>query len=324
MPSESLGRVAEFAATFSDTTNLAQRKRYQDTINQYHDEAASEAKGQYERQLTRAQLKDPLKAEQLKLGQRREGRMAEFAAKRAAIDQETLDLNENKLLLAQDQELRQKQMANRIQIQSNNVDKGITELLDQEIFPGTAEYAQNAMTLLLKNPHVPPEMRKQILKDAQVDINPEYFFRLRDKMKNGLLTFSETPNGVSVSVRETVPKEPKITDTEKEKAALEVRHERLLKMQKEAQILHPESADYYKKEAASVFEKMKNVGAPTHGNRAVMGDLKTTEQGLNSETAPVTHDPDTAASGKFVVGKKYRDANGNLATYIAPGQWKPD
>lgn len=279
MPSPEASRAAEFAATFSDTTNLAQRRRYQETLQDFDAEQRAEGKAQYETQLSRAAMRDPLKYEGLRIDQQREGRMErEFTAREGRFTRQdeiaktrferTQKLNEEKFALDQEKfddqhelKLIEIEDARKVVADTRALRKAEAELRKLALFPGTEEYAQRLGEVISKTPYADPNVRKALLSQANIEVDEQELGEIYQKAVEGKLgrTFLTVGPDGKRTWRFTPPKEEPSLD--KQRHELESRYKNLITTAKEAGIVDgPEAAAYYKEQAKEVMGRLKTLG----------------------------------------------------------------
>lgn len=224
-PSEQ--RQAEFAATFKGTTNLAQRRRYQETLDRYESQRAQEGQQQYERALSAAEMADPLKAEANKIGQSREQRLRGEAIMREdrflrqedekkrqfelrmQNDEKTLELRQRQELRAEEKRAKELELAAQQDEQMHRVFTEITDLALKGIRPGSPKFADAAFRLLRDNPNIPKDVRQGLHKDSGIDISLEQMDADAERFKNPNFRITRSPNGTSYTVSEApIPKVP--------------------------------------------------------------------------------------------------------------------
>lgn len=283
MPSQELARKAEFGARFEGTTNLAQRRRYQESQEEYDMETRREGQDQYETQLGRAAMRDPLKAENLAIARQRENRMsnefiaredrfirqeqtaAERAQAKALLDAQKLKLDTMKVDIAQRKALREMQDAERIMKHTEDLESADFELRTNGLLPGTEGYAAGIAAAVAQNPYADPNYRKSVLQQAKIDVDDEE-----------LMAEYQSATGVKPKLAVTVGADGRKTfrigpatggradDPEKQRTELESQHRRLLEMAEKSNFAQdPESSAYYKQRATEVMGKLRGFGQPS-------------------------------------------------------------
>lgn len=175
-----LGKRAAFAATFGGTTNLAQRRRYQEDISQYQDAVEQEDQRQFNALNRQAEFADPLKARSVRVS---EGRLKSDQEKfdwQTRMDEAKLKLSEETNALrafqaqaALEREMRSVRDARRIEEDTLSVEREEGMLRDANILPGSPEYAQRITEKLTRHPFVKPQYSDMLLKQARVEADPE-------------------------------------------------------------------------------------------------------------------------------------------------------
>lgn len=235
---------AAFAARFKGTTNLAQRRRHQEILDQYDSQRAQESQQQYERALGAAEMSNPLKAEANRIGQQRESRMRgeaimredrflrqeDEAKRRFELQQEVarkkLELDQSKFDIAQEKALREMDDAKRILNNTNNLERADFELRQNKFLPGTPGYAAGIAAAIGANPYAKPDFVKSLAGQARIEEDPENLILNYPGEGKPQVYESIGPDGRK-SFRLTPPVEPKPVKTltpEQEKMSLEKEH----------------------------------------------------------------------------------------------------
>jgi hypothetical protein len=326
MPSPELTRRAEFGARFEYTTNLAQRRRYQEAQEEYATESRSEGRQQFEQQLSRAAMEDPLKAETLRLGQQRERRMSgeaiaredrffrqEDAAERRfqtklQLDEQKLKLDELKAGVAQRKALREMQDAQRVLEQTDALEAADFELRQNGLLPGSEGYAAGITAAAIQHPYADPTLRKTVLGQARVDVDEEELMaRAGGSMKNPKLSMTVTPEGkTTYRISEaTVPatKQPKPADPDADMRALETEHRALIGDFNREQ--DPSMKAHFEKRIQGIRQRITSFGqAPA-----------------TTEVAPTATEPAVSAPVVGEIRKGYRFSGGDPAS---PSSWSKE
>jgi hypothetical protein len=303
MADEALQSQAEFASRFQNTTNLAQRRRYQETMEEAEMDQRADSRNQYEQQLSRAAFKEPLKAEQLRLGRERENRMGrEFTARedrfirqedaaaerfqtKLQMDQQKLKLDEMKVGISQRKALREMQDAQRVLEHTDALEAADFELRQNGLLPGSEGYAAGITAAAIQHPYADPNLRKTVLGQARVDVDEEELMaRASGSMKNPKLSLTVTPEGkTTYRISEaTVPavKQPKPADPDADMRALETEHRALIGDFNREQ--DPAMKAHFEKRIQGIRQRITSFGQAPATTEAI------TPSSSSTEAAPTT------------------------------------
>lgn len=271
-----LERRAAFAANFVDgTTNLAQRRRYQEDIAAAEEAERMEGEEIYNRAYNAAAIADPLKAEDLRLRERgqdftRERAFAQMTASRnrfekeMSLDEKKFQLDQNKFRIAEQKMKRELDLADRLQVQSNNVEQGLFEMNNNGIRRGSEAGANAVLSLLLNNPDIPKPLQAAILKDYRVDVDPEELeFMMGMAPEGSRLSVTLSPNGKSWTISPPLASRGK-SGEDAVRSELMSEYKELLNMYKAAPT--EEDQTFFKNEIAKVSAKLRGAGMSSNAN----------------------------------------------------------
>lgn len=313
-PYTALERRASFAADFiGGTTNLAQRRRYQEDIQAARNERSDMADRRYGMAYDRAALADPMKAQQLQLEQRKfDQGVSEFdrqesrLLKAQAIDEEALKLREQLADDAYDKSLMEIKDAKKIREHTMNLRKAEFQLRERGIKPRTPEYGNAIMPLLEQYDHADEKLINGIWQATRVEDDlADVLAKRRALADQGIetkLRWTEGQDGrQSIGLGEIIPDAPQ--DPLKKKRELE-------------------------RDLETANKRLLTSGSSPQMQKYWSGRIKETESqllGLDQPAGqPAAQQSATAPSGvsQFTVGKSYRDKNGKVATFLGDGKWQ--
>lgn len=311
-----IGQQAAFAAKFlRGTTNLAQRRRYQEDIVAAKNEAADQQDQQFDRAYNQAALNEPLKARALAMDEQRMNQSAKQfdiqesrLQKAMAIDAEALALREQLADDAYDQKILELKDAKRIRNHTMGLRKVEAELREKGIKGGTPEYGNAVMPFLEQFDHADPKLVEAIWQATRIEDNFEDVIAkqraLREQGIETRLRWTEGQNGrQSIGLSEVVeaaPPDPRKLRRELERD-LDSANKRLLGAT-------PEMRPYWSKRIKETENELLKVDSGTQPQQS--SETQSAEQPAQ-------------AGGQFTVGKTYKDKNGKTAVFLGDGKWQP-
>lgn len=312
--STALERRASFAADFiGGTTNLAQRRRYQEDIQAARNERSDMADRRYGMAYDRAALADPMKAQQLQLEQRKfdQGvnefdRQESRLLKAQTIDEEALKLREQLAKDAYTKTWMEIQDANKIREHTMALRKAEFQLRERGIKPRTPEYGNAIMPLLEQYDHADEKIVNGIWQATRVEEDlADVMAKKRALADQGIetkLRWTEGQDGrQSIGLGEITPAAP--PDPLKKKRELE-------------------------RDLETANKRLLTSGSSPQMQRYWSSRIKETESqllGLDQPVGqPAAQQPAASPAGgsQFTVGKSYRDKNGKVATFLGDGKWQ--
>lgn len=218
-----LEKRAAFATNFLGTTNLAQRRRYQEDIAAAKDNRAETADRKYSAAYERAALADPLKAEALRMsGQRLEQGAEQFSTREERLNQ-GLDLRSRAYEEKAAHNLLTETTAD-LKLQESALSKMHTAALLREEFDlrkrakmGTEAYANGAGELAKKYEYADKAILQNLFTKAGIDMTPEQAAaeqaRLEELGLKTRMTWKKDANGrPSYGLTEVNPPSAKAAD----------------------------------------------------------------------------------------------------------------
>lgn len=213
---------ARFATAFQGTTNLDQRRRYAQDI----EEAAKRDKLRTDQEFENLQRGNPALMNAV-TGRKTEERQnresivrSNLAQDRFTWDQEKTrrleDLNERKLKLQQRQEDRmirktetELKDAERFEFDTDAFERGEEELRGAGFLPGSSEYREGVINLAARHPYVKPDWRRTIFEGARIEMDAdEAAAVLADiQAKNPGAAVTLSPDG-RPTIRQAAKREP--------------------------------------------------------------------------------------------------------------------
>lgn len=186
-PFSTVQQDAAWAERFKNSTSsLAQRQRYAEQRAAGDVDTAMQEAEDFEV----AQLRDP-ELGRLMLGRQRERRMGfegemnrDFrerqlgfqqhrAAQQDALARQKFDLDVEKSDLAERRALREIQDAARIERETDALEQASFDMRQAGMLPGSEGYAAGMTAAAIANPYAKPDLRKAVLSDARVDMDPD-------------------------------------------------------------------------------------------------------------------------------------------------------
>lgn len=323
-----LDKRAAFGANFLGTTNLAQRRRYQEDIEAARMDQESRKRSKLESDLEAAMsTMDPIAAARLKFQMQREGRIAEDADESRSLRREGLDFRKENALrddefriqdALRDDEFRREQLQIRTQLQEESlrlrerqvimnerrtlralkdkeridnqtlaVEEADFELRESGMLPGSPEYANAIKEQLVRNPYADPALRKSLVEQARIDVDPEELVSLA--ADNPGLSISTTPEGRKV-FRMTAPKptgstgasrgSSKVEDFDKQRMDMQARFESFVEKSQEAKKDKDQQLfEYYNGLAEAARSRMIEFEKP----KATADEIKSIQSKLKGE-----------------------------------------
>lgn len=269
---------AAFSANFLGTTNLAQRRRYQEDIEAARKEEGAAFDRQFERANQLAEIEDPLKARTIRNQEAQFEHRMSAEEKRFQIrmqkDQEVMSLRQRQAEIAEARELRLAKDARRVVENTDAVETAEFSLRERGILPGSKEYAQAMVQQVIRNPYIDPSFRKTILDQANVQDDPdEVMLRVQKGMKNPQVTVFVSPEGKErYTIREGPdPKAPKPIDTSSQ----------LTEYKKLVDAFNKEGDPAFKAELEKKVHSMRKTMESSSGSTSASGSPKP----LDKETA---------------------------------------
>lgn len=281
-------KQAAFSYRFKGTTNLAQRRRYQEQIDNYEMQRRTDAANRYERALGAAEMADPLKAESNRTSRIRESRLAnEFITRedrmlreeeekkrqfelRMQNDEKALELRQKQETRAEEKRAAELEIASLESKQSHRVFMEMVDMAKRGIRPGSPKFADAAFRLLRDNPNLPKDVRQGLHRDSHIDVSLEQLDADAELLKDKNARITRSPNGVSYTI--STPKPTKETSPEDERLKLERRHKFLTdefnatKDPNSKESLNPELTKYFEGQINEVRKKLYNFGVSNDGS----------------------------------------------------------
>lgn len=211
-----LEKRAAFGANFLGTTNLAQRRRYEEDIQAARDAEKTSLAQQFDRANRVAELSDPLKARSIRNDEERLRQSAGQFTEREDRLRDALSLRERAAQWKMEQKGLEVEDANTILDHTRGLRLGEFEMRRRGIKPGTEAYANGVFDLAAKYDHADPKLMTDISKAARIDEDIGSILVKRNALEEkGVKTrfrYTEGPNGPSFTLTEEAPQTPKTVD----------------------------------------------------------------------------------------------------------------